>query len=162
MRNIYLLLCCLTAWLCAPGWVSAQNAAAPAITFMVRERTPDSMTVEQVAASAPGMFTRFNPGSSYSIDPAFPLWLHFRLAVEPGTVQTGWTFELAKPLLNCVEFYYRNAQGGWQVQKSGISVPHALWPQHGLHPQFQLPLLAPGVHDFYVKVARAFCGAAAA
>ncbi len=120
--------------------------------LMVRTATSAGMTVEQVAASAPGTFTPFNQQRAHTIDTAHPLWLYFRVAVTQDAVPMGWTFELAKPLLSRVEFYYRDTQGVWQVQKSGIAVPHAQWPLHGLHPQFALPHLAGGEHDFFVKV----------
>jgi GGDEF domain-containing protein len=173
MRNFFFFIYFLTSLCCWPCAVAAQGTAAPALVaapgaaplivlsqlnaasaapLMAYAGVPVAMTIEQVAARSSQTFSPFDPQLAHSIDLQHSLWLHFRVAVEPGTVQTGWMFELAKPLLNSVEFYFRNTQGVWQVQTSGISVPHAQWPQHGLYPQFQLPLLAAGEHDFFIKI----------
>ncbi|MGA8514794.1 MAG: 7TM-DISM domain-containing protein [Burkholderiaceae bacterium] len=130
----------------------SQLSATSAVPLMAYTGVPAAMTVEQVAARSAQTFSPFDPKLAHRIDLERSLWLHFRVAVESGTVQSGWMFELAKPLLNRVEFYYRNTQGVWQAQKSGISVPHAQWPMHGLYPQFHLPLLAAGEHDFFIKI----------
>jgi two-component system, sensor histidine kinase LadS len=173
MRNFFFFVYFLTSLCYWPCAIAAQGTAAPALVaapsavplialsrlnaaslmpLMAYTGVPVAMTIEQVAARSSETFSPFDPKLAHSIDLQHSLWLHFRVAVEPGTVHTGWMFELAKPLLNSVEFYYRNTQDVWQVQKSGISVPYAHWPQHGLYPQFQLPLLAAGEHDFFIKI----------
>jgi two-component system, sensor histidine kinase LadS len=111
-----------------------------------------STTVAQIAAGTAGNFAPFNPDATHEVSWEQPLWLHFRVRADSPTTATAWTLALDKPFIDRVEFYARNAQGGWQMQAAGDWIAHTQWPQRSLNPQFYLPALSVGEHDFYVRV----------
>jgi 7TM diverse intracellular signalling/7TMR-DISM extracellular 2 len=178
MRNFYLSVCLATSlWLAyasanatdvaptAPV-VSAPAQAAPALpvdlsqlgsqlglpALTIRENLPRDLSIEQIA-SEPALFTQaFDPSIAYALGEQSATWLHFRVLADDTPSPTGWTLELSKPYIDRAEFYQKNAQGTWQMQAAGDRIAHAQWPLQGLNPQFALPVMAAGVHDFYLKV----------
>ena len=178
MRNFYLSVC-LTAslWLAhananvtdavptAPVVSApAQAAPAPAIdlsqlgselgspALTIRENLPRELSVERIA-SEPALFTQiFDPSIAYALGKQSATWLHFRVLADDKPSPTGWTLELTKPYIDYVEFYQKDTQGAWQMQATGDLVAHARWPLQSLNPQFALPVMAAGVHDFYLKI----------
>ena len=121
-------------------------------TLRVFEDAPLNLGLAQVLSQPDGAFREFDATQTYDLSPTTALWLHFRVLGQPGIQAGMWSFELPKPFVDQVAFYYRTPQGNWQVQVAGDNIPQAEWPVRGLHPQFHLPGLAPGINDFYVKV----------
>jgi two-component system, sensor histidine kinase LadS len=113
---------------------------------------PASATLAQIAAGKAGHFVPFNPDISHDTSWETPLWLHFRISTDNATPANAWTVVLDKPFIDRVEFYALNAQGDWRMQAAGDWIAHDQWPQRSLSPQFYLPALNPGEHDFYVRV----------
>ena len=129
-----------------------QQLALDAATLRVMGGVPVGRTLAQVASAPESAFQPFNPAQTYDLNAETALWLHFRVLSEPDTDAARWSFEVPKPFVDRVDFYYRNAQGEWQMLSAGDNIAQLRWPVRGLHPQFYLPNLAPGVNDFYVKV----------
>lgn len=121
-------------------------------SLRILEDVPIGTTLGQVVSQPDGAFTLFNPAKTYNLSPQKALWLHFRVLGQPGIDEGKWSFELPKPFVDRVEFYYRTPQGAWQMQMAGDNIDQSQWPVRGLHPQFYLPNVAPGVNDFYVRV----------
>lgn len=132
--------------------LSAFTQTGAELALVALSNVPASATLAQIAAGEAGSFTPFNPNASHDTPWERPLWLHFRIQADSATPATAWTLVLDKPFIDRAEFYARNAQGDWQMQAAGDWIAHAQWPQRSLSPQFYLPALGPGAHDFYVRV----------
>lgn len=128
-----------------------QQNSAP-LPLMALGNVPASTTVAQIAAGSGGKFSPFNPDATQELSWQQPLWLHFRVRADSATAGTAWTLALDKPFVDRVEFYARNPDGGWHMQAAGDWIAHTQWPQRSLNPQFHLPALSVGEHDFYVRV----------
>ncbi len=110
------------------------------------------VTVQQIASTPDAAFAAFNPDKISGPNQHSVLWLRFRVLADETSGTAGWTVSLAKPFVDRVSFFYRDAQGAWQAQSAGDRVAHRLWPVRALYPQFNLPPMAPGVHTFYLRV----------
>ena len=132
--------------------LSPHQKNSPPIPLLVLGNVPASATVAQVAAGTAGKFTPFNPNATHRVSWEQPLWLHFRVRADSPTSATAWTLALDKPFIDRVEFYAHSPEGGWQMQAAGDWIAHKQWPQRSLNPQFHLPALSVGEHDFYVRV----------
>jgi two-component system, sensor histidine kinase LadS len=64
------------------------------------------------------------------------LWLRFETLSE--VPEARWLLEIGSPLVDDVQLFGRDAQGRWQVQKSGDVVPRVEWPMHTRMPTFYL------------------------
>ena len=113
-----------------------------------------ALTVDQVAALPAQSFARFDAKKTYPLNATNALWLHFRVNGPAPTATSGWMFDLPKPFVDRVEFYYRNAAGGWDKQQAGDTFAQSRWTVRGLHPRFNLPTLNVGQNDFYVKISQ--------
>lgn len=133
-------------------WLSGQsNVNFDNTTLRVFEAVPLNTTLAQVQ-NQPDAFHEFDPSLTYDLSPSTALWLHFRVIEQPNLDAGMWSFELPKPFVDRVEFHYRDSKGNWQMQAAGDNIAQSEWPLRGLHPQFYLPNMTPGVNDFYIKV----------
>jgi two-component system, sensor histidine kinase LadS len=128
-----------------------QKNTAP-LVLRALGNVPASTTIAQIAAGTAGKFTPFNPDATHDVTWNQPLWLHFRVRADSPTSPTAWTLALDKPFIDRVELYVRSPQGDWQMLAAGDWIAHKQWPQRSLNPQFYLPALSVGEHDFYVRV----------
>jgi two-component system, sensor histidine kinase LadS len=118
----------------------------------LRENLPRALGIERIA-NEPALFTQsFDPTIAYAMGAQSATWLHFRVLADDKPSPTGWTLELPKPYIQHAEFHHKDAQGQWQMQVAGLHTAHTQWPLQGLHPQFALPVMTAGVHDFYLKL----------
>ena len=135
---------------------SASQSAAGSLfrpeSIVMLQNAPINLTVDQVASLPANGFTLFDANKTYPLSATQALWLHFRVNGPASKSTVSWNFELPKPFVDRVEFYHRDAQGGWDMQQAGDGLPQAQWAARGLHPRFLLPQLNPGANDFYVKV----------
>jgi two-component system, sensor histidine kinase LadS len=123
---------------------------SPALT--IRENLPRELSIERIV-SEQALFTQtFDPSIAYTFGKQSATWLHLRVLADDKPSPTGWTLELPKPYIDRVEFYQKDARGAWQMQVAGDHIAHAQWPLQGLNPQFALPVMVAGVHDFYLKI----------
>jgi GGDEF domain-containing protein len=141
MVSLWLTLACAAHAL--PPITSSEIAATTASA---------STTFAQVAAGTAGKFLPFDQDATHQVSWERPLWLHFRVRADSATSPTAWTLALDKPFIDRVEFYARGPDGGWNMQAAGDWIAHKQWPQRSLNPQFYLPALSVGEHDFYVRV----------
>jgi GGDEF domain-containing protein len=136
--------------------VAADAAVSPTASLSVsvyRGGTPiDGLTIAQVAVSAQTDFSAFDSAKTYAAVPDTPLWL--RLRVDTASVQAAnlWTLDFNKPFIDKVMLYAGQSDGTWKQQSSGDTLAHSVWPRQSLTPQFHLPELAAGQHDFYVAL----------
>jgi two-component system, sensor histidine kinase LadS len=180
MRNLYLCVCLAASlWLAhahagaaATDAVStASTASAPAQTaqppaidlsqlgsklgspaLTIRENLARELGIDRIA-NEQALFTQsFDPSMAYALGKQRATWMHFRVLADDQPSPTGWTLELPKPYIDRVEFYQKDARGAWQMQAAGDHIAHAQWPLQSLNPQFALPVMAAGVHDFYLKI----------
>jgi GGDEF domain-containing protein len=151
MRSFSLLLGVMIGlWLTLSG---AAHALQPITRSEITSTTASaSTTIAQIAAGRAGQFLPFNPDAEHAVSWEQPLWLHFRVRADSATSATDWTLALDKPFIDRVEFYARSPDGDWQMQAAGDWIAHKQWPQRSLNPQFYLPALSPGEHDFYLRV----------
>lgn len=151
MRSFCLLLGYIVSlWLTLSGAAHAmQPIASSEITISTASA---STTIAQIAAGTVGQFVPFNPDATHEVSWEQPLWLHVRVRADSAISATAWTLALDKPFIDRVEFYARNPDGSWHMQAAGDWIAHTQWPQRSLNPQFHLPALSVGEHDFYVRV----------
>jgi two-component system, sensor histidine kinase LadS len=137
----------------APAIVLAQLGSAAAQPVMaMRAQVPLAASIESISAQ-PQLFTQtFDPLKAYSFDDAHATWLHFRVLADDKPSPTGWMLSLSKPYINRAEFYQKDATGAWRMQAAGDYIAHNQWPVRALQPQFALPVMAPGEHEFYLKI----------
>jgi GGDEF domain-containing protein len=158
-------------WLVASLWLSPAGAQTPSLapaialsqlgsapaqpTMALRAHVPTATPINSIAAE-PQQFTQtFSPLKAYAFDGNHALWLHFRVLADDKPWPTGWILSLPKPYIDRVEFYQKDASGTWKMQAAGDHVVHDQWPVRALYPQFALPVMGPGEHDFYLKIANA-------
>jgi two-component system, sensor histidine kinase LadS len=118
----------------------------------VRENVQPDLSVEQIDANVASDFKPFVPGKIYDTDRNHVIWLHFQILAEQSITPAGWTLEFTKTYIDRIDFYRRDQYGDWQRQSAGLDVAHVEWSKKGLWPQFDLPVLQPGVNDFYVRL----------
>ncbi len=165
-----LLLACLASP-CAfalPAWtelqsvLEAQSKAVPVSTLVDEHaqlplrslgNLPEATTIEQVAAMSLAHLKPFNPDITHPMQPGQHLWLHFRLTADHPDMATGWLLEFTRPFVDRVVLYSHNSQGSWKMQAAGDLIAHTQWPRRSLNPQFSIPTLTPGAHDFYIRIA---------
>jgi GGDEF domain-containing protein len=164
MRTFWVLACLVCSTLLAqPCAAQAANAAVAAVaapSSQINLQTPveawslapATATVQQIAAGTAGSFKPFNPDVQQDMSWEQPLWLRFRVTANVPTTGTAWTLVLSKPFIDRAEFYALRPDGTWQMQAAGDWIAHRQWPQRSLNPQFFLPALNAGTHDFYVRV----------
>ncbi len=114
---------------------------------------PEAATIEQVSATGLAGLSGFNPNIAQPLQSGQALWLHFRLTADHADMAMGWLLEFTRPFVDRVELYSQNSQGTWRMQAAGDLMPHSQWPVRSLNPQFAIPALTPGAHDFYLRVA---------
>ena len=120
--------------------------------LLVSENLPLHRGIDSVVGDT-GLFRQsFDPRIAYTLGTGNALWLHFRVQADATPSPTGWMLALPKPYIDRVEFYQKDARGAWQMQAAGDRVAHAQWPLRSLSPQFALPVMAAGTHDFYLKI----------
>lgn len=132
---------------------TATSQAATLIVSVYRSGTPMAgLTVAQVAASPQTDFSAFDSAKTYATEPDKPVWL--RLRVDTANIQPAnlWTLDFDKPFIDKVVLYAVQSDGTWKQQSAGNSLAHSVWPRQSLNPQFNLPELAAGQHDFYVAL----------
>jgi two-component system, sensor histidine kinase LadS len=78
------------------------------------------------------------------------LWLRFETLAE--VPDTRWLLEIASPLVDDVQLFWRYGQGRWQVQKSGDVVPRTQWPVQTRMPTFYLEQEIGKPTEYLVRV----------
>ena len=170
-RLAFMLVCFLLCFATASHSAEGTNPAEPtAFLLNLSTKTPGApqylalagvgpqVDVGQIAAMPLSAFQPFSTVKRYDTDNQHVVWLRFRVqqtelvsAEEPVTSQ-NWTLELPDTMLNRADFYYQDGAGKWLVQSAGQRVAMGKWSRPGLFPSFDLPVLQPGVHDFYLRV----------
>jgi GGDEF domain-containing protein len=131
----------------------AVSSTASLSVSVYRGGTPIAgLSIAQVAASAQTDFSPFDSAKTYATVSDAPIWL--RLRVDTANVQAAnlWTLDFNKPFIDTVVLYVEQSDGAWKQQSAGDKLAHSLWPMQSLSPQFHLPELAAGQHDFYVAL----------
>ena len=80
-----------------------------------------------------------------------PLWFRMVLQVPEG--ESPWFLSVRQITTDHVDLYTQNAQGAWQVQKSGTAVPVAQWPLPDFRPTFQFDPHPSGTRTVYLRLA---------
>jgi GGDEF domain-containing protein len=94
-------------------------------------------------------------GEPYSEDVFYPfqrdnaVWLRFELPFMPE----GAVLALPHPGLNRADLYQRDADGAWQVQRSGDARPVAEWAVPNLHPAFVVTMPPGESAEVLIRVA---------
>lgn len=100
------------------------------------------------AAFMPASAGRLTPGYSASA-----WWLRLTLDGPPaGTAAERWLL-LRPAWLEQVALWQQQADGRWQVQRAGLSVPHDRWPLDTPVPAFALRLTPGATQTLYLRVA---------
>ncbi len=114
------------------------------------------LSVAQVAASAQTDFSAFDASKTYNTVWNAPIWLRLRLRLRIDTASAQaaslWTLDFNKPFIDKVVLHAAQGDGTWRQQSAGDGLAHKAWPKQSLTPQFNLPELAAGQHDFYVQL----------
>jgi GGDEF domain-containing protein len=132
---------------------TAVSATARLSVSVYRSGEPiTGLTIAQVAASAPADFSPFDRAKTYATMSDAPVWLRLRVDTTSTQAANLWTLGFNKPFIDKVVLYTAQSNGTWKQQSSGESLAHSLWPKQSLTPQFNLPELAAGQHDFYVAL----------
>jgi hypothetical protein len=151
----------LPAWTELQSVLEAQSKAVPVSTLVDEDaqlplqslgNLPEATAIAHVAAMSLAQLKPFNPDITHPMQAGQALWLHFRLTADHPDMATGWLLEFTRPFVDRVELYSHNSQGTWKMQAAGDGIAHAQWPRRSLNPQFSIPTLTPGAHDFYIRV----------
>jgi diguanylate cyclase (GGDEF)-like protein len=145
-------------WLAAGPPVLAQTGSAPASGWLGRQGealvlvdTSGQQTLAQVQQRfANGEAT---PASAERIMPAggaTALW--YQLALPAVREPTPLVLALPHPGMNHVDLYRPQADGSWQVLRSGDSIPVSQWPVPYLHPAFELVQQPGEARASYLRV----------
>ncbi|MGB4115255.1 MAG: 7TM-DISM domain-containing protein [Polaromonas sp.] len=88
-------------------------------TFAVLQDVPASWSIAEVLAEPTSRFAVFDPKKTYAVSIDKAIWLHFRVAA--GSIQPAEkiVFELPKPYVDEVRFYYKGQDGQWVMQLAG-------------------------------------------
>ncbi len=133
------------------GQADFTQARAKATVFDVLMQ-PRNVGLDAVVATPIGDFQRFDDQTTYAFDAKQVMWLRFGVVTQQAIEGNDWLFELPRPYVDRVTFYFQDPQGQWQSQEAGDRVAHANWPVNSPHPQFNLPAMASGTHLFYVAI----------
>lgn len=112
----------------------------------------DSLTVAQVASSPDNNFSLFSSITAYPAADTQPVWLRLRINVPLNAAAQPWTVNFSKPFTDKIVLHQPQADGRWTQQSAGDKVAHQLWAKRSLTPQFDLPPLTAGTHDFYAAI----------
>ncbi|MDI1267837.1 MAG: sensor domain-containing diguanylate cyclase [Polaromonas sp.] len=152
---VFVLAAC---WLVAGLPVLAQTGSAPAAGWLGRQGealvlvdTLGGQTLAQVQQR----FTsgEATPASADRIMPAggaAALW--YQLALPAVGESTPLVLALPHPGMNRVDLYRPAADGGWDVLRSGDSIPVSRWPLPYLHPAFELVQQPGEARPSYLRV----------
>jgi two-component system, sensor histidine kinase LadS len=159
---VLVVLCALAGLqpLAAQAQAQAQNAGPPAvlvqpalsISVFRNAATIDGLSAAQVASSPAGDFSPFSSTTVYHATDKKPVWLRLRINKPAGDAINQWTLNFTKPFTDKVVLHLPQADGSWTQQSAGDWIAHQRWAKKSLTPQFDLPPLATGTHDFYVAI----------
>lgn len=76
----------------------------------------------------------------------------YRLQVAPPPVATRAVLAVPYPGMDNVDLFRRGADGQWQAQRAGDSIPVSQWPIRYLHPAFAFTMQAGETQPSYLRV----------
>ncbi|TFZ03642.1 sensor domain-containing diguanylate cyclase [Ramlibacter humi] len=118
----------------ALGWLDESGTA----TLDDVIRSPDKLAPVQA-----DVVHRLKPGNA--------LWLRLRLLRSEGDHQQ-WLLVVANPLVDRVDVWQSDGNGGWRRQTAGDTIAVERWPEAGRYPSFRLELPGGQARDVYVQV----------
>jgi hypothetical protein len=107
-------------------------------------------SIEQVAAQS----SVFHSGPALQradLQDATTLWVRLRLVRQPDA-PTQWTLNIPLPFVDSVQLFQRDADGRWQRQQAGDTLPQSAWSLRGPYPDFMLTLPDTQEHEVYLRV----------
>ena len=168
--RVAIFLCCsagLAAAIDEPvGNTTSATVALPSSNvdsrsqFLVRDKVPANVGIEQIAKESAAFAQPLDAAKFYKTDKDHVLWLRVSLQ-QPETPAAGddnlglsqsYTLDVADSMVNRIDVFHQDSMGRWQKQSAGRLVAQKLWRERGLYPRFNLPVLRPGIHEFYVRV----------
>jgi GGDEF domain-containing protein len=120
--------------------------------LQVLEGLGADITIDQVAAMDPALFTPLAPSMRYAVSAGTPLWLRMHISQGSLPADQAWLLEFPTVLVDRYEMFQRDASGQWRMSVAGDFVAHTQWPVDSLRPRF--PVLAPAAdtQDVFVRV----------
>ena len=128
-----------------PGWMGRQGTAQ-----LVIDVSGQQTLVQIEQRFALGEAEAADAGRIMPTGGSTALW--YRLALPVVSVPTPLVLALPHPGMNRVDLYRPGPDGGWGVERSGDSIPVALWPVPYLHPAFELVQQPGEVRASYLRV----------
>jgi GGDEF domain-containing protein len=136
----------------------AQIAVSPAPVWRGLQYPGDVLMDESGQQSLTEMQGRFERGESASISAnrRLPLgglrtaWFRIRLPAVTSPAEAVLT--IVHPGMDSVVLYSPGADGGWQAQRSGDSIPVVQWPMAYLHPAFPVVASPADTRPVYLAV----------
>lgn len=167
--RIFWLCACLLAAIFAPAAHAeigapqqdelAQNALATPrlrVYWNTLGNLPVARGIDEVAAVPTTQLARFEPHRTHDAYASAPLWLHLRVETDQASSAKSWTLGFDKTYVAQVSLFTRTSpQAEWYSETAGERIAHVQWPLQTLNPQFHLPAMNAGVHDFYLRVIHA-------
>ncbi|MEO6016751.1 MAG: 7TM diverse intracellular signaling domain-containing protein [Polaromonas sp.] len=158
--NQQILKFILVAWLGLLGCVPAmaQTAAQPTPVWQGIQYPADVVIDESGTQSLADIQQRFERSESVPVqgNASLPLggkrtaWLRIRLPDVAGPADAVLT--VVHPGIDYLVFYRPVADGQWQAQYAGDSIPVARWPMPYLHPAFSLQVSPADPRPVYLAV----------
>lgn len=128
-----------------PGWMGQQGAAQVVIDGSGQQTLAQIEQRFMLGESEPADAGRIMPTGGNTA-----VW--YRLALPVVSVPTPLVLALPHPGMNRVDLYRPAAGGGWDVERSGDSIPVAQWPLPYLYPAFELVQQPGEVRASYLRV----------
>lgn len=115
------------------------------------EDNTNRMTVQEVAGKMPTQSKTLptNQANFYQSNSTF--WFKFEIK-HPAFAQEDWLVEVPYPPLDYVDFHYQDAQGRWQIERSGDRLSFRQKSIKTKINAFKLIFHSDSIHTFYVSV----------
>ncbi|MGQ0709253.1 MAG: 7TM-DISM domain-containing protein [Rhodoferax sp.] len=110
--------------------------------------TGRAMAVEAAAAER---YQSATLQQHFPLDESNTLWLRLRVQRAAPAAQR-WSLYLPLPFVDEVTLYQTDAQGRWQAQRAGDTLPLSEWGRAGLYPDFDLHLPDTAPRELLLRV----------
>lgn len=155
----------LVAAACLLGLVVPSAWAQPPRPIMLGPATPSfaitddiqswlesgsGASIEQVAAHSE-LFQTVSVLHREPLASSSTLWIKLRL-VRQQDAPTQWTLNLPLPFVDEIQLFKRDAQGLWQRQQAGDTLPQSAWSLRGPYPDFVLDFPDTNEHEVFLRI----------
>jgi GGDEF domain-containing protein len=112
---------------------------------------PGSATSIEQLAARPELFQTVPALHREALSDANTLWMRLRFVRTPDA-PSQWTLNIPMPFVDEVQLFQRDADGHWQRQQAGDTLPQSAWSLRGPYPDFMLALPGTQEHEVVLRI----------